>query len=221
MPSAYAALLIGALVCLARPSTLADFPKAADELYRGQMSDALSDAAAQREILEAKAQASWTAEDFEPYLMAATSAIEMALVLFDLRHGALPGHLDVLRESKIIEDWPGNPFEDWKPMAQLSGGVDFEPGAIVFQKCPQGRSYGARHPVVECFVLSAFGPTPRYKPLGKLPPLPEWAEAPKGTAAVGVFQPPTMTEILRKLAERKQREKDTERSKPQGGGKEG
>jgi len=218
MLSGYAALLVGALMCLARPSTLADFPKAADELYRGEMSDALADAAAQREILEAKAQASWTAEDSEPYLVAATTVIEMAIVLYDLRHGALPANLDKLHETKIIQDWPGNPFEDWKPMAQLSRGVDFEPGAMVFQKCPPGRSYGARHPVVECFVLSAFGPTPRYKPLSKLPPLPDWAEVPKGTAAVGVFEPPTMTEILKKLAERKQRQKDAEKSGPQGGG---
>lgn len=216
--SGYAALLVGTLVCLARPSTLADFPKAADELYRGDMNDALADVAAQREILEAKAEASWTAEDFEPYLVAATSAVEMAIVIFDLHHGSLPVNLDKLRESKIIEDWPGNPFDGWKPMAQLSRGVDFEPGALVLQVPIPGRSYEVTHHVARSFVLSAFGPAPRYKPLSKLPPLPEWAEIPRGTAAVGAFEPPTMVEVLKKLAERKQRQKAAEKSKQQGNG---
>jgi hypothetical protein len=226
MLSGLSALLVGAMVCLAWPNTPGPVPKTADELYQGMMEDALADAATQREVLEAKDPASWTAEDFEPYLRAATSAIGMAVSIYDLRHKALPASVDELREAKIIEDWPGNPFDGWQPpawmadgallpevspsnpfdgwqpMAWEEGSMNFKPGGLVFQVCPPEYYSGISNPRPRSFVLSTFGPTPDYVPLRKLPPL-EWAVLPPGTATLSAHRAQTTAETLKKLAERK------------------
>ena len=124
----------------------------------------------------------WTNSQRHDYLEAALWTIFYGLNLYFEENGSLPDDLSELAGTSYIPVWPGNPYNEWKPVQILSLSDGFSPGDATLQVCPHVFwSYIQNTRPVSC-ELSIFGPDMQYGDLGDAQPMKSntWAVIPDG-----------------------------------------
>jgi hypothetical protein len=159
------------------------------------------------EVLRSKSQDEWTELEQQHYLVNALWSVYSAVFAYSLLHDELPSNLHAVVDEGLLAVWPGNPYNNWAPMAVNASGTSFSAGNITLQLCPPSE-YTIRdggQEVALSFELGIFGPTAEYASnYGNADVNAKnrsWAMVPAGTVyMIGGWAEPA-DEIRAKLAE--------------------
>ncbi len=151
---------------------------------------------AARDALQAKSPAEWTDAELEDYFYNAAFVPYYALIKHINQYRQHPSSAAALGEWMGPDDWPGNPLNDWEPMALRYDDPTFHPGDLAVMLCPHEWASRASYSgtVRLTFQISIFGPTEDYLPerelFESLDFMPPW---PEGTSfGVGAYWGPAV-----------------------------
>ncbi len=158
-----------------------------------------------REMMEVPLE-DWSTRQIDLYLYYAMSKVHLALALYEYDFDYLPSTVEGVVAAGYIDEIPGNPFEDWKPMRILGPDEPFHPGALVYQVCPEEYySFVLNDELIPLsYELSVYAPFEDYGSPVNPQPIKhnaDWAVIPANTLAmVGMYNEPAFV-TLEKRAE--------------------
>lgn len=184
------ALLAIALIACIQSAFAANDPIG---MNRELLLDFSSKSQASESMLRSKDAVDWTQSEIDEYLYSSLLAIYYSTNIFILQNDRHPSSSEELTESGILEYWPLNPFNEWKPITWKPDSIEFSAGNIAVQLCPPDWYSRPNPPRPITYAISIFGPTPEYTPLHEKETSPfdtlTWAIEPEGAAfSTGFFK---------------------------------
>jgi len=137
---------------------------------------------AARDVLLAKDASEWTKQEVTEYLkyslILVYYAVNLQLIEDDWVHMASPQQL---ADKGYLAEWPGNPFDSWKPMQIRDVSEGFFPGDIALEICPPEYASQGKRTSFQLYVFGADENWPQDQ-VKVQDPNSEWYTLPAGTA---------------------------------------